>query len=125
MPALCALLGRVSSTDPTLARASQVYKKNQVPDPSLPPPVKGQRPEFDLAEVQSLLTDAFTGAAERHIEVGDGLDVLIVEKGAEMRWVNLRESRVVLSCSCSALVFVMLARLAPLASGSALFAITD
>jgi hypothetical protein len=124
MPALCALLRRVRPTDPTLARASQVYKKNQVPDPSLPPPVKGQRPEFDLAEVQSLLTDAFTGAAERHIEVGDGLDVLIVEKGAEMRWVNLRESRVVL-CSCFALVFVMLARLAPLASGSALFAITD
>ncbi|BGO95810.1 hypothetical protein NBRC10512_001649 [Rhodotorula toruloides] len=68
---------------------NMVYKKNQVPDPSLPPPVPGQRPEFDLAEVQSLLTDAFTGAAERHIEVGDGLDVLVVEKDMEMRWVHL------------------------------------
>lgn len=68
-----------------------------MPDPSLPPPVPGQRPEFDLAEVQSLLTDAFTGAAERHIEVGDGLDVLVVEKDMEMRWVHLRESAVPLS----------------------------
>merc|ERR1719359_327260 len=74
---------------------NMVYKKNQVPDPSLPPPVPGERPEFELTEVQQLLTDAFTGAAERHIEVGDGLDMLVIEKGedgkggAKMSWVNL------------------------------------
>ncbi|BGP43646.1 Proteasome subunit beta type-6 [Rhodotorula kratochvilovae] len=73
---------------------NMVYKKNQTPDPSLPPPVPGERPEFELTEVQQLLTDAFTGAAERHIEVGDGLDMLVIEKGEEgkganVRWVNL------------------------------------
>lgn len=75
----------------------QIYKKNQVPDPSLPAPVAGERPEFELDEVKQLLTDAFTGAAERHIEVGDGLDMLVIEKGdegksAKMTWVNLRAS---------------------------------
>lgn len=83
---------------PPFVPRKQVYKKNQVPDPSLPPPVPGERPEFELTEVQQLLTDAFTGAAERHIEVGDGLDMLVIEKGedgkggAKMSWVNLRES---------------------------------
>lgn len=70
----------------------QIYKKNQVPDPSAPPPVKGERPEFELKEVQELLTDAFTGAAERHIEVGDGLDMLIIHKDEGVRWVHMRQS---------------------------------
>ncbi|GAA5845361.1 hypothetical protein JCM9279_004856 [Rhodotorula babjevae] len=73
---------------------NMIYKKNQVPDPSQPAPVAGERPEFELDEVKQLLTDAFTGAAERHIEVGDGLDMLVIEKGdegkgAKMTWVNL------------------------------------
>lgn len=42
--------------------------------------------------MQELLTDAFTGAAERHIEVGDGLDMLIIHKDDGVRWVHLRES---------------------------------
>ena len=44
-----------------------------------------------LKEVQELLTDAFTGAAERHIEVGDGLDMLIIHKDEGVRWVHMRE----------------------------------
>ncbi|GAA5951013.1 hypothetical protein JCM10213_003072 [Rhodosporidiobolus nylandii] len=68
---------------------NMVYKKNQTPAPDAPPPVPGQRPEFDLAEVTSLMTDAFTGATERHIEVGDGLEMLVIEKGSEMRWITL------------------------------------
>lgn len=41
--------------------------------------------------MQELLTDAFTGAAERHIEVGDGLDMLIIHKDEGVRWVHMRE----------------------------------
>lgn len=52
----------------------------------------GQRPEFDLKEVLELVTDAFTGATERHIEVGDGLEMLVVENGKKMRWITLRTS---------------------------------
>lgn len=72
---------------PSPSRA-QVYKKNQLPPPDAPPPVPGQRPEFDLDEVLALMTDAFTGATERHIEVGDAVEFLVIEKGAEMRWVT-------------------------------------
>lgn len=32
-------------------------------------------------EVEQLVVDAFTGATERHIEVGDGLQMLIITKG--------------------------------------------
>ncbi|GAA5876876.1 hypothetical protein JCM8547_002412 [Rhodosporidiobolus lusitaniae] len=67
---------------------NMVYKKNQVPPPDAPPPVPGQRPEFVLDEVLALMTDAFTGATERHIEVGDSVEFLVIEKGREMRWVT-------------------------------------
>jgi len=69
-----------------------VYKKNQSPLPGTAPLKLGERPEFDLKEVLELVTDAFTGATERHIEVGDGLEMLVVEKGKEMRWITLRKS---------------------------------
>lgn len=68
-----------------------MYKKNQSPLPGTAPLKLGERPEFDLKEVLELVTDAFTGATERHIEVGDGLEMLVVEKGKEMRWITLRE----------------------------------
>ncbi|GAA5961626.1 hypothetical protein JCM21900_002830 [Sporobolomyces salmonicolor] len=68
---------------------NMVYKKNQVPAPGEKATPKGERPEFDLEEVLQLVTDAFTGATERHIEVGDGLEMLIVEKGQKMRWITL------------------------------------
>jgi len=68
----------------------QVYKKNQTPLPGAKVLEPGQRPEFDLKEVLELVTDAFTGATERHIEVGDGLEMLVVEKGKKMRWITLR-----------------------------------
>ncbi|GAA5985462.1 hypothetical protein JCM5350_004006 [Sporobolomyces pararoseus] len=68
---------------------NMVYKKNQTPLPGSKVPEPGQRPEFDLKEVLELVTDAFTGATERHIEVGDGLEMLVVEKGKKMRWITL------------------------------------
>lgn len=37
------------------------------------------------------MTDAFTGATERHIEVGDGLEMFVIEKGKGVRLVSLRE----------------------------------
>lgn len=47
----------------------QVYDKNQVRDPALPALVPGERPIIELEKVLGLVTDAFTGATERHIEV--------------------------------------------------------
>jgi 20S proteasome subunit beta 6 len=44
------------------------------PDPSQAP-TPGQLP---LSKVLALVTDTFTSATERHIEVGDGLEVFIV-----------------------------------------------
>lgn len=70
---------------------NQVYGKNQQRDPSLPPAVKGERPDHPLEKVQALVTDAFTGATERHIEVGDGLDMWIIEAGKGARLVYLRK----------------------------------
>lgn len=53
----------------------QIYFKNMTfADPSLAP-TPGKLP---LSKVLSLVTDTFTSATERHIEVGDGLEVFIV-----------------------------------------------
>jgi 20S proteasome subunit beta 6 len=41
-----------------------------------------------LEKVEALVTDAFTGAAERHIEVGDGLEIFIIEAGKGVRVVR-------------------------------------
>lgn len=68
--------------------SDQVYSKNQVRDPALPPLEKGQRPVIPLERVIGLVTDAFTGATERHIEVGDGLEMFIIEKGKGVRIVS-------------------------------------
>lgn len=44
-----------------------------------------------LETVLGLVTDAFTGATERHIEVGDGLEMFVIEKGKGVRLVSLGE----------------------------------
>jgi len=71
-----------------------VYAKNQVRDPALPPLEKGVRPDLPLERVLALVTDAFTGATERHIEVGDGLEMWVIEAGKGARLISLRKSRV-------------------------------
>ncbi|KAH8928412.1 N-terminal nucleophile aminohydrolase [Atractiella rhizophila] len=54
-----------------------VMGKNQS-DPSLV--VKnGERANLPLERVLAIVTDAFTGATERHIEVGDGLEIYVVK----------------------------------------------
>jgi len=53
--------------------------KNQKVDPNAPPPPL--RANLPLERVTALVTDAFTGATERHIEVGDGLEMFIIKKG--------------------------------------------
>ncbi|EFP86392.2 20S proteasome subunit beta 6 [Puccinia graminis f. sp. tritici CRL 75-36-700-3] len=78
---------------------NQVGGKNMTRDPSgpAPPPepvyAQGQsytppRSQLPLEKVQALVTDAFTGAAERHIEVGDGLEIFIIEAGKGVRVVR-------------------------------------
>ncbi|KAG8859428.1 Proteasome subunit beta type-6 [Serendipita sp. 411] len=52
---------------------NQIYFKNQLP------PTGGVHPKhLPLKEVLSIVVDSFTGATERHIEVGDGLEIYIV-----------------------------------------------
>ncbi|CED82428.1 proteasome subunit [Phaffia rhodozyma] len=54
---------------------NQIYFKNQTQLPHLPPRTPGQLP---LPQVLSIVTDTFTSATERHIEVGDGLEMFVV-----------------------------------------------
>lgn len=49
--------------------------KNQQPTPGRPIPAPGL---YDLATVLRITMDSFTSATERHIEVGDGLEMFIV-----------------------------------------------
>jgi 20S proteasome subunit beta 6 len=56
--------------------------KNIVPDPSdpdAPQPVGfNERSNLPLSKVTDLIVDAYAGATERHIEVGDGLEMLVI-----------------------------------------------
>jgi 20S proteasome subunit beta 6 len=49
--------------------------KNQVSTPARPIPEPGT---MQLDQVLRIVMDGFTGATERHIEVGDGLEMFIV-----------------------------------------------
>ncbi|KAH9820259.1 nucleophile aminohydrolase [Melampsora americana] len=75
---------------------NQVGGKNMVRDPNGPEPApepiyqKGEsytppRADLPLERVEALVTDAFTGATERHIEVGDGLEIYVIEVGKGVR----------------------------------------
>ncbi|SCV73396.1 BQ2448_7322 [Microbotryum intermedium] len=68
-----------------------VYGKNQVHDPALPPLAKGERPAQPLETVLALVTDALTGAAEREIAVGDGLDLFTIVKGEGIKYRHIRK----------------------------------
>ncbi|KAJ9124040.1 hypothetical protein QFC22_000833 [Naganishia vaughanmartiniae] len=54
---------------------NQIYFKNQTLAPGAEPFVPGRLP---LSTVLSLVVDAFSSATERHIEVGDGLEMYVV-----------------------------------------------
>jgi len=52
---------------------NQIYFKNQVPEAGSPHPS-----HLPLQRVLSLVVDSFTSATERHIEVGDGLEIYVI-----------------------------------------------
>jgi len=52
---------------------NQIYFRNQTPAPGTSHPA-----HLPLAHVLSLVIDSFTSATERHIEVGDGLEMYVV-----------------------------------------------
>jgi len=52
---------------------NQIYFKNQRPAPGIAHPT-----HLPLPHVLALVTDSFTSATERHIEVGDGLEMYVV-----------------------------------------------
>jgi len=52
---------------------NQIYFKNQRPAPGVAHPT-----HLPLPHVLALVTDSFTSATERHIEVGDGLEMYVV-----------------------------------------------
>ncbi|TFK48820.1 N-terminal nucleophile aminohydrolase [Heliocybe sulcata] len=59
---------------------NQIYFKNQQPAPGTAHPA-----HLPLPHVLSLVIDSFTGATERHIEVGDGLEIYVVlAKGRDL-----------------------------------------
>ncbi|KAG8983598.1 Proteasome subunit beta type-6 [Tulasnella sp. 427] len=64
---------------------NQIYFKNQTP--SLDAPFPRHLP---LSHVLSIVTDSFTSATERHIEVGDGLEIyIILAKGKTLAGLGL------------------------------------
>ncbi|WVQ74454.1 hypothetical protein IAR50_004055 [Cryptococcus sp. DSM 104548] len=54
---------------------NQIYFKNQQPAPGAGPFIPGNLP---LSTVLSVVVDSFSSATERHIEVGDGLEIFVV-----------------------------------------------
>lgn len=56
---------------------NQIYFRNMTFPPDQPKPIPGNLP---LGTVMSIVIDSFTGATERHIEVGDGLEMFVVMK---------------------------------------------
>lgn len=67
----------------------KIYYKNQKPSADAPFPV-----HLPLSHVLSIVTDSFTSATERHIEVGDGLEIyLILAKGKTLSGLGLESVR--------------------------------
>ena len=64
---------------------SQVMFKNQNSTSERTVPEPGTLP---LDESLKIVLDAFTSATERHIEVGDGLQILVLERGQAWRTIR-------------------------------------
>lgn len=68
---------------------NQIYYKNQTPSADAPFPA-----HLPLSHVLSIVTDSFTSATERHIEVGDGLEIyVILAKGKSLSGLGLESMR--------------------------------
>lgn len=74
-------------------KKKQVNGKNQLPAPGEEPLKFGERSNLPLERVLGLVTDAFTGATEREIYVGDMMELFVIKvlrdengkmKGSEM-----------------------------------------
>lgn len=64
---------------------NQIYFKNQTPAPGTSHPA-----HLALTDVLALVIDSFTSATERHIEVGDGLEMYVVlAKGSPLQGLEL------------------------------------
>ncbi|KAK0201500.1 nucleophile aminohydrolase [Desarmillaria ectypa] len=64
---------------------NQIYFKNQTPAPGTSHPA-----HLSLTDVLALVIDSFTSATERHIEVGDGLEMYVVlAKGSSLQGLEL------------------------------------
>jgi len=64
---------------------NQIYFKNQTPAPGTSHPA-----HLPLTDVLALVIDSFTSATERHIEVGDGLEMYVVlAKGSPLQGLEL------------------------------------
>ncbi|KAJ6494710.1 nucleophile aminohydrolase [Mycena vitilis] len=66
---------------------NQIYFRNQTPAPGT------KHPEhLPLSHVLSLVIDSFTSATERHIEVGDGLEMyVVIAKGSALQGLDAIE----------------------------------
>jgi len=58
-----------------VADTAQIYFRNQTPAPGAEKLMPGNLP---LATVLGIVVDSFTSATERHIEVGDGMEIYVV-----------------------------------------------
>lgn len=47
--------------------------------------------DIPLDEALKIVTDAFTGATERHIEVGDGLEIFVIRKRGDGDSIELHQ----------------------------------
>lgn len=63
----------------SLPLIAQVNGKNQMLESGKPAYVPGQRSNLPLDRVLGLVTDAFTGATEREIYVGDMMELYVVQ----------------------------------------------
>jgi 20S proteasome subunit beta 6 len=73
---------------------NQVNFKNQYEPSSGPGLEKMQRAPVSLPrkDVEELVRDAFTSSVERHIEVGDGLQMMTITKdGIEEKYTELKK----------------------------------
>lgn len=58
---------------------NQVNGKNQLPAPGEQPLKFGERANLPIERVLGLVTDAFTGATEREIYVGDMMELYVIQ----------------------------------------------
>lgn len=78
-PPTFSLCVSIPTTPPPRRLCIQVNGKNQVPAPGETALKAGERSNLPLERVLGLVTDAFTGATEREIYVGDMMELVVVQ----------------------------------------------